>query len=248
MKFTTILFSLAIIATTNNNGVHCMDDMDDMDNTTDTSASASASFDEERYGNGGSGYDFCGILKESFGGIKTGSRCIKDFEKMMNTEKNSALTEAWADWTISLQADEGLSTEGGNSSYSYTSSYSDDTTAIFKEECEKVEGTTFTQIPDRSFQCRVEGESTKTATVAVTNNAFCLPASKNCDTTMTDLKLTATDFANVYLYNMLVNYWPEVDCNTMKMDTYDSGGAVTSTKFIGSLVAGTAVIAFIVLI
>eukprot|EP00751_Fragilariopsis_kerguelensis_P009433 CAMPEP_0170802052 /NCGR_PEP_ID=MMETSP0733-20121128/28984_1 /TAXON_ID=186038 /ORGANISM="Fragilariopsis kerguelensis, Strain L26-C5" /LENGTH=60 /DNA_ID=CAMNT_0011155047 /DNA_START=221 /DNA_END=400 /DNA_ORIENTATION=+ len=60
---------------------------------------------------------------------------------------------------------------------------------------------------------------------------------------MTDLNLTTTDFANEYLYNMLIWEWPEVDCNTMKMDTYDSGGAVTSTKFIGSLVAGTAVIA-----
>jgi len=247
MKFTTILFSLAVVATTTTD-VHGMSD--DMENTTDTTASASS---DEGYAT------YCDSLEESLGDTKTGSRCIKDYEKIY---KNLALSEAYLAWTNSLQVDEGLSTEGGNSSYSYTSSYSDETTAAYKEACEKGEGNTFTQIPDRSFQCRVEGESTngnldadawQTATVAVTNNAFCIPASKNCDSTMTDFNLTATDFANENLY-LLLKLLEEVDCTTMKMDTYESGeengsgGVVTSTNFIGSLVAATAVLAFTVLI
>jgi len=209
MKFTTILFSFAVVATTTTDhyGVHGMSD--DMENTTDTTASASS--DEFM--------TYCDLLEESLGDTKTGSRCIKDWEKIY---KNLAMSEAYFAWTNSLQVDEGLSTEGGNSSYSYTSSYSDETTAAYKEACEKGEGNTFTQIPDRSFQCRVEGESTKTATVAVTNNAFCMPASKNCDSTMTDFNLTATDFANENLY-LLLKLLEEVDCTTMKMDTYESG-------------------------
>mmetsp|Transcript_6183 Transcript_6183/g.7092 ORF Transcript_6183/g.7092 Transcript_6183/m.7092 type:complete len:241 (-) Transcript_6183:50-772(-) len=240
MKFTSTLFSLAVVATTTTDhyGVHGMSD--DMENTTDTTASASS---DEEYAT------YCDSLEESLGDTKTGSRCIKDWEKMY---KNLAMSEAYFAWTNSLQVDEGLSTEGGNSSYSYTSSYSDETTAAYKEACEKGEGNIWTAVPDQSFQCRKEGEDKKwnTVNVAVSNNGVCLPGdSENCNSIMADNNFTAADFADNALYEELSSA-KDIYCNEMQFDDdeTDSGGVVTSTPFIGSLVAATAVLAFTVLI
>jgi len=240
MKFTSTLFSLAVVATTTiDNGVHGMSG--DMDNTTDTTASASSD------GEGGGG--FWSGVKEAWGDMKTVLACTKDVTDMY--KGNDALNAALEAWDNSLKVDEGLSTEGGNSTYSYTSAYSADTTAAYKEECEKVEGNTWTPVPDRSFQCRKEGEDKKwvTANVAVSNNGICLPGdSENCNTIMADNNLTATDFAENVLYDELSSQ-KDIYCNEMDFDDDDtSGGAVTSTNFIGSLVAATVVLAFTVLI
>mmetsp|Transcript_8999 Transcript_8999/g.10044 ORF Transcript_8999/g.10044 Transcript_8999/m.10044 type:complete len:243 (-) Transcript_8999:157-885(-) len=242
MKFTSILFSLAVVATTTTDhyGVHGMSD--DMDNTTDTTAAAASSDDE---GKGG----FWSGVKDLWGEMKTVVACTKDVTNMY--KGNDELGAAWEAWDDSLKVNESLSTEGGNSTYSYTSAYSADTTAAFKEECEKGEGNTWTAVPDRSFQCRKKGEDKgwMTVNVAVSNNGVCLPESENCDTIMSDANVTATDFADNDLYEKLVDD-NEIYCNEMEVgdDDDDSGGVVTSTNFIGSLVAATAVLAFTVLI
>jgi len=242
MKFTTILFSLAIIVTTNDNGVHCMEDHDDMDNITDTTAFASSNEGDEL------------AAWEDLDDIDTAVLCAIDVTNMY--DGNDALAGAWKVWYKSLTVDEGLSTEGGNSSYSYTSAYYPDATAALKEECEKVDGNTWTPKPDRSFQCRQietyeEDMKWQDVTVAVSNNGVCLPDSENCNNSMNDTHITATDFVDQGLYTKL---WEDQSIKCSETDEIPiifrnySGGVVTSTTFIGSLVVTTAVLAFTVLI
>jgi len=227
MKFTTLLFSLTVIAATN--------------------ASASASS-----GEGGGG--FMSGLKEVWGDFKSGLACVDDVRDSYTG--NEQLSVLWTAWGASLKIEEDKG--GSNSSSFYSSSFSNESTAALKEHCEKEDGNfTWTPVPDRSFLCyrEVVGFDTrKTATVTVSNNGVCLPTSKICDSMMNDFNVTATDIADDDLYNKFKNQ--ELDCNTMEMDTYESGdddedgsgGVVTSTNFIGSLVAATAVIAFTMLI
>eukprot|EP00751_Fragilariopsis_kerguelensis_P009211 CAMPEP_0170784034 /NCGR_PEP_ID=MMETSP0733-20121128/15921_1 /TAXON_ID=186038 /ORGANISM="Fragilariopsis kerguelensis, Strain L26-C5" /LENGTH=266 /DNA_ID=CAMNT_0011128921 /DNA_START=69 /DNA_END=869 /DNA_ORIENTATION=+ len=265
MKFTSTLFSLAVVATTTTDhyGVHGMSD--DMDNTTDfkdavdtevaevadtvgIGAAEAAAGSSDGEGGGG----FWSGVKDKWGDMKTVTGCDKDIDNMY--KGNDELGAAWDAWHNALKVDESLSTEGGNSTYSYTSAYSADTTAAYKEECEKVDGNTWTAVPDRSFQCRKEGEDKGwiTVNVAVSNNGVCLPDdSEDCNTIMTDANITAADFADNSLYTHLSNDH-EIYCNEMEIgedgeDDDDSGGVVTSTNFIGSLVAATAVLAFTVL-
>merc|ERR1712238_381438 len=104
-------------------------------------------------GDGEGGFrGFMSGVKDAWSKYKTGRGCVKEAEAMYAA--NEALDSAWTAWDDSLKIDEVLSTGGGNSSYSYTSAYSAETTATFKEECEKITGNTFTSTPDRSFQCR----------------------------------------------------------------------------------------------
>mmetsp|Transcript_25083 Transcript_25083/g.28035 ORF Transcript_25083/g.28035 Transcript_25083/m.28035 type:complete len:239 (+) Transcript_25083:128-844(+) len=238
MKFTTILFSLAVVATTVMS--------DDTDNTTDTNSTAAAAASSDGEGEKGG---FWSGVKEAWGDMKTVLACTSDVTNMYKDDEG--LGAAWAAWDNSLKIDESLSTEGGNNTYSYTSAYPADTTAAYKEACEKGEGNIWTAVPDQSFQCRKEGEDKKwnTVNVAVSNNGVCLPESENCDTIMSDANVTATDFADNDLYEKLVDD-NEIYCNEMEVgdDDDDSGGVVTSTNFIGSLVAATAVLAFTVLI
>merc|ERR1712161_92130 len=179
--------------------------------------------------------------------------------KAMNAA-NEALDSAWMAWDSSLEIDEMLSTGGGNSSYSYntsaysyTSAYSVETTATYKEECEKITGNTFTSTPDRSFQCRQsEGGNSgqwETVTVDVSNNGACIPDSEeDCNSMMADLKelnITAVALADDILYSKMIAE-KDIYCNAMEFD--DSGGVVPSTTFLGSVVAATAVVfAFTVL-
>merc|ERR1719148_241991 len=88
--------------------------------------------------------------------MKTVLACTSDVTNMYKDDEG--LGAAWAAWDNSLKIDESLSTEGGNNTYSYTSAYPADTTAAYKEACEKGEGNTWTPAPDQSFQCRKEGE------------------------------------------------------------------------------------------
>merc|ERR1712194_513320 len=171
---------------------------------------------------------------------KTVLACTSDVTNMYKDDEG--LGAAWAAWDNSLKIDESLSTEGGNNTYSYTSAYPADTTAAYKEACEKGEGNIWTAVPDQSFQCRKEGEDKKwnTVNVAVSNNGVCLPGdSENCNSIMADNAL----------YEELSSA-KDIYCNEMQFDDdeTDSGGVVTSTPFIGSLVAATAVLAFTVLI
>jgi len=242
MKFTTILFSLAIFATTTHGMSDDMGNMTDttaMDNTTDTTAAASS--DE------GGFKGFMTSMKEGWGEVKAGIACAKD-DAAMYTD-NAALETAWTAWDNSLKIDEALSTGGGNSSYSYTSAYSADTTAAFKEECEKVEGATFTTIADRSFKCTQQGEDKTSAwdsvTVDVSNNGFCLPGTEDCASLMTDSNITADDFGNNDLWNKLTAQG--IYCEALEINfSGDDSGA--STHFIGSLVAATVAVAVTVLI
>jgi len=234
-----ILFSLAVVAT---NGMS-----DDMDNTTDTTAAASASSDGE-----GGFRGFMSGVRDEWNKYKTGRGCIKEAEAMYAA--NEALADAWTAWDSSLKIDEVLSTGGGNSSYSYTSAYSAETTATFKEECEKITGNTFTSTPDRSFQCRQsEGGNSgqwETVTVDVSNNGACIPDSEeDCNSMMADLKelnITAVALADDNLYNKMITE-KDIYCNEMEFDD-SGGGVVPSTTFLGSVVAATAVVfAFTVL-
>ena len=245
MKFTTTLFSLAVVATTTTDrGVHCMSD--DMDNTTDTTAAASASASSD--GEGGF-REFMSGVKDEWNDFKTGMGCLKEAKAMYANEN---LESAWMAWDSSLKIDEVLSTGGGNSSYSYTSAYSAETTATYKEECEKMTGNTFTSTPDRAFTCRMGGNEKgvwyDTVTVEVSNNGACIPDSENCNSMMADLKelnMTAVALADADLYNKMITE-KDIYCNEMEFD--DSGGVVPSITFLGSVVAATAVVlAFTVL-
>mmetsp|Transcript_40822 Transcript_40822/g.47073 ORF Transcript_40822/g.47073 Transcript_40822/m.47073 type:complete len:239 (-) Transcript_40822:191-907(-) len=238
MKFTTILFSLAVVATTVMS--------DDTDNTTDTNTTAAAASSDGEEEKGG----FWSGVKEAWGDMKTVLACTSDVTNMYKDDEG--LGAAWAAWDNSLKIDESLSTEGGNNTYSYTSAYPADTTAAYKEACEKGEGNIWTAVPDQSFQCRKEGEDKKwnTVNVAVSNNGVCLPGdSENCNSIMADNNFTAADFADNALYEELSSA-KDIYCNEMQFDDdeTDSGGVVTSTTFIGSVVAATAVLAFTVLI
>jgi len=238
MKFTTILFSLAVVAT------NVMSD--DTDNTTDTNSTAAAAASSDGEGEKGG---FWSGVKEAWGDMKTVLACTKDVINMYKDD--DALGAAWQAWDDSFKVDESLGTEGGNSTYNYTSAYSADTTAAFKEACEKGEGNTWTAVPDQSFQCRKKGEDKgwMTVNVAVSNNGVCLPDSENCDNIMTDANITAEDFADNSLYDQLSDD-NEIYCDEMEIgdDDDDSGGVVTSTNFIGSVVAATVILAFTVLI
>jgi len=254
MKFTTTLFSLAVVATTTtDNGVHCMSD--DMDNTTDTTTAAAASASSD--GEGGF-REFMSGVRDEWNDFKTGMGCLKEAKAMYAA--NEALDSAWMAWDSSLEIDEVLSTGGGNSSYSYntsaysyTSAYSAETTATYKEECEKITGNTFTSTPDRSFSCTMEGDDKgvwyDSATVDVSNNGACIPDSENCNSMMADLKelnLTAVALADDSLYHKMITE-KDIYCNEMEFDD-SGGGVVPSTTFLGSVVAATAVVfAFTVL-
>merc|ERR1712238_225035 len=159
----------------------------------------------------------------------------------------------WTAWDASLKIEEVMGTEGGNSSYSYTSAFSAETTATFKEECEKITGNTWTSGLDRAYTCRMAGEDGNSGawqdvTVDVSNTGVCIPATTNCNDLMTNLKelnITAVDLADDEMYFKLIAE-KDIHCNAMTDD--DSGGVVPSTTFLGSVVAATAVVlAFTVL-
>merc|ERR1712238_20668 len=189
-------------------------------------------------------------VRDEWSKYKTGRGCIKEAEAMYAA--NEALADAWTAWDSSLKIDEVLSTGGGNSSYSYTSAYSAETTATFKEECEKITGNTFTSTQDRSFSCQMEGDDKtsawQTVTVDVSNNGACIPDSEEDCNSMAGLKelnITAVALADDILYSKLIAE-KDIYCNTTEFD--DSGGVVPSTTFLGSVVAATAVVfAFTVL-
>merc|ERR1712238_268990 len=111
-------------------------------------------------------------VRDEWNKYKTGRGCIKEAEAMYAA--NEALADAWTAWDSSLKIDEVVSTGGGNSSYAYTSAYSAETTATYKEECEKMTGNTFTSTPDRAFTCWMGGNEKGvwygTVTVDVSNN------------------------------------------------------------------------------
>jgi len=231
MKFTTILFSLAIFATTTHGMSDDMGNMTDttaMDNTTDTTAAASSDDD-----------GFKGFMTS----MTEGWDCADDECGMY--QNNTALYTAWTAWDNSLKIDEALSTGGGNSSYSYTSAYSADTTAAFKEECGKVEGATFTTIADRSFKCTQQGEdTTSNVTVDISNNGFCSPGTEDCASLMTNANITG-DFGNADLYDKLRAQG--ILCEDMVLD-FSGVYSGASAHFIGSLVAATVAVAVTVLI
>mmetsp|Transcript_40808 Transcript_40808/g.47053 ORF Transcript_40808/g.47053 Transcript_40808/m.47053 type:complete len:125 (+) Transcript_40808:69-443(+) len=123
MKFTSTLFSLAVVATTTTDhyGVHGMSD--DMDNTTDfkdavdtevaevadtvgIGAAEAAAGSSDGEGGGG----FWSGVKDKWGDMKTVTGCDKDIDNMY--KGNDELGAAWEAWDDSLKVNESLSTEG----------------------------------------------------------------------------------------------------------------------------------------
>jgi len=210
MKLNTILFTLAVA------GVHC----EDMDNTTDTTSA-----DEE-----------CGFLcqlKEGWGQAKADIGCLTDTVK--GYEGNQALIDAQAAWESS-----GTRTMvGSEAENSITWSYSEDLCKAWSEECNKVDGMTFTATPAKTVECTngLFGGDDVT-TVATSNNGVCLADSDNCKT----FEGESTYIADSEMYTDI-----KADSSLQCESLISSGSAVTSTKFLGSLVAATTVVAFTVL-
>jgi len=212
MKLNIILSSLVVAAIKNDNVVYCMEDMD---NTTDTNTTTTT--------NGEDGW---------WGQLKANTKCFGDILKLY--ADNQALSDAQSAWEASGIRE---STKGGGD-VSYSWSYSADTLATFEDECKKVEGTTWTQPPAKTYNCSwgaFGGDDV--VEVATSNNALCLPDSEQCNLVTT----TSDKVANDEMYEDIKNNG--IYCDVM----ISSGNEVTSTKFLGSLVAATAFVAFTVL-
>jgi len=227
MKFTTILFNLAVVATTTTNGVHGMSD--DMDNTTDTTAVAASSDGEEEGGGG-----FFDNMKKAWGDLKNGLEC-EDEVVTVYTE-NPDLMAAYDAWDKS-----GTKTIVGNeeTSTSFTWAYDMDLCKAFMKECEKVEGMIFTPIDDETYECEYYGigNGDGKPTVATSGNGVCLKDSDSCNS------FGPEDAANGEMYIDLENIGGFV-CKSLVSD--DSGA---STTFLGSVVvAATSVVAVTVLL
>jgi len=210
MKLNTILFTLAVA------GVHC----DDMDNTTDTTSA-----DEE-----------CGFMcqmKEGWGALKTNVGCMTD--TIAGYEGNQALIDAQAAWESSGTR---TNVKGeGEDSFDWT--YSEDLCKAWSEECNKVEGMTFTAAPAKTVECKYGAfGGDDVVTMATSNNGVCLADSDNCKAVDGD----SEDIADSEMYTDIKDKY-SISCESL----ISSGGAVTSTKFLGSLVAATTVAAFTVL-
>lgn len=210
MKLTTILFSLAVA------GVHC----EDMDNTTDTTSA-----DEE-----------CGFLcamKEGWGQFKANKGCLDDTIK--GYEGNQALIDAQAAWASSGTRTNVIS-EGEDS---FTWSYSADLCKAWSEECDKVDGMTFTATPDKTVECTYGAfGGDDVVTMATSNNGVCLADTESCNAVDGD----STDIADSEMYTAIKDNG-SIYCESL----VSSGRTVTSTKFLGGLVAATTVVAFTVL-
>jgi len=225
MKFTTILFSLAVVATTTNDnyGVHGMSD--DMDNTTDTTAAASSD---------GEGGGFIEQMKKGWGQVKAGVGCLTDVLKFYGDNPDlEAAQNAWEKSAVRTQ----VKSEGENS---WTFAYDMDLCKAFKEECDKVEGMTFTAMPDETLECEYYGvgNGNATATVATSGNGVCLADSDSCKA----IEGGSDAVADSEMYDDLETIGG-VTCKTLVSD--DSGA---STHVLGSLVAVTAVVAVTMLI
>jgi len=220
MKFTTILFSLAVVAT---NGMS-----DDMDNTTDTTAAA-ASSDE----GGGS---FIDKMKEGWGQLMAGGGCLVEALKIY--DDNPDLEAAKVAWEASA-VKTNVKSEGENS---WTFAYDMELCKKFMEACNNVDGMTFTPMPEATLECTYYGfgNGNETATVATSGNGVCIPDTEKCQA----IDGGPTAIGNSEMYSDLENNAGLV-CKTLVSDS--SGGVVPSTNFLGSVVVATAVLAFTVL-
>jgi len=231
MKFTTILFNLAVVATTTiDNGVHGMSE--DMDNTTDTTAVAASSDGEEGEGGG-----FIADMKNKWSEFKNGLECFDDVALVF--ADNPDLNAAYVAWDKS-----GTRTIVGNqeTSNSFTWAYDMDLCKAYMKECEKVEGMTFTPIPDETYECDPYGFGSGTVdpTVATSGNGLCLKDSESCNA----LEGGPVVVADKTLYDALMLKGGFV-CKSLLV----SDDSAASTTFLGSVVvAATTVVAVTVLL
>jgi len=236
MKFTTILFNLAVVATTTTNGVHGMSE--DMDNTTDTTAVAASSDGEEGEGGG-----FIADMKNKLSQFKDNLECLDDSIDVC--KDNPDLSAAYEAWDKS-----GTRTiVGSEDSNSYTWAYDMDLCKAFMKECEKVDGMIFTPIPDETYECEYYDNWDRNATVATSGNGVCLKDTESCNA----LEGGPVVVADKMLYSVLQF------SRSNSSNSTNSGGLVctslnpsisgASTNFLGSVVvAATAVVAVTVLL
>jgi len=228
MKFTTILFNLAVVATITN-GVHGKSD--DMDNTTDTTAVVAASSDGEE----GEGGGFIANMKKGWSQFTNGLECYDDVVDVFTA--NPDLMAAFEAWDKS-----GTKTIVGNeeTSNSFTWAYDMDLCKAFMKECEKVEGMTFTPIDDETYECEHYGigNGDGKPTVATSGNGVCLKDSENCNA------LDPVAAADGKMYEDLESIGGFICKSLVAADS------AASTHFLGSsvVVAATAVVAVTVLL
>mmetsp|Transcript_9815 Transcript_9815/g.10569 ORF Transcript_9815/g.10569 Transcript_9815/m.10569 type:complete len:231 (+) Transcript_9815:136-828(+) len=229
MKFTTILFNLAVVATITN-GVHGKSD--DMDNTTDTTAAVAASSDSEE----GEGGGFIANMKKGWSQFTNGLECYDDVVDVFTA--NPDLMAAFEAWDKS-----GTKTIVGNeeTSNSFTWAYDMDLCKAFMKECEKVDGMIFTPIDDETYECEYYGigNGDGKPTVATSGNGVCLKDSESCNA----LEGGPVAAADGEMYEDLQSTGGFI-CKSL----VSVSGA--STNFLGSsvVVAATAVVAVTVLL
>jgi len=170
-------------------------------------------------------------LKEGFTQAVASLECLDDTVTLY--EENQALDEAYYAWKSSGSS-ANVESEGNNS---YTWGYSADLRKAWMEECEKVEGMTFTVTPDSNHNCSWGAfGGGDVVTVATSNNGLCLAGSDNCAA----IAGNSTTIADGEMFGHITN-----NTGIYCVGFFDKASA--STKFLGSLVAATAIVAFAVL-